>query len=149
MDFHANHALGLPQRLALCQAIEAGMSQKAAAAAFCVAPATAHRWWHRWRGASAEARESLGCLRDRSSRPYSSPRRLAAEVEQRILRAREETGLGPGRLQGLLQIARSTIWKVLYRHGRSRQPKGPRQTYRRYEWSRPGALLHMDVKKLA
>lgn len=24
-----------------------------------------------------------------------------------------------------------------------------RQSFRRYEWSRPGALLHMDVKKLA
>ncbi len=42
MDFHANHKLGLPQRLALVSAIEQGMLQKAAAAAFCVAPATAH-----------------------------------------------------------------------------------------------------------
>jgi transposase InsO family protein len=149
MDFHANHALGLPQRFALVKAIEAGMSQKAAAAAFCVAPATAHRWWHRWRGASAEARQSLDCLLDRSSRPQSSPRRLSADVEERILAARAETGLGPGRLQGMLRIARSTIWKVLRRHDRSRQPKGERQSYRRYEWSRPGALLHMDVKKLA
>ncbi len=149
MHFHANHKLGLPQRLALCQAIEAGMSQRAAAAAFCVAPATAHRWWRRWLGASAEARATLACLLDRSSRPRSSPRRLGAELEQRILRARRETNLGPGRLAGLLRMARSTIWKVLHRHGASRRPRGERQSFRRYEWSRPGALLHMDVKKLA
>jgi hypothetical protein len=38
---------------------------------------------------------------------------------------------------------------VLWRHGLSRRPRGERQTFRRYEWSRPGALLHMDVKMLA
>src|SRR5689334_22395352 len=106
MDFHANHALGLPQRLALVQAIEAGMSQKAAAAAFCVAPATAHRWWHRWREASAEARASLACLLDRSSRPHRSPRRLSAEDEASILRARAQTNLGPARLAALVRRAR-------------------------------------------
>jgi transposase InsO family protein len=149
MHFHANHKLGLRQRLALCQAIEAGMSQKAAAAAFCVAPATAHRWWHRWLGAPAEERTTLACLLDRPSRPTHSPRRLALEIEQRVLKTRRETNLGPGRLAGLLRMARSTIWKVLARHGCSRRPRGERQSFRRYEWSRPGALLHMDVTKLA
>ncbi|TML25074.1 MAG: transposase family protein, partial [Actinobacteria bacterium] len=65
------------------------------------------------------------------------------------MRARRETNLGPGRLAGILRRSRSTIWKVLRRHGLSRRPRGQRQTYRRYEWSRPGALLHMDVKRLA
>ncbi|MGH2936395.1 MAG: integrase core domain-containing protein [Gaiellaceae bacterium] len=37
---------------------------------------------------------------------------------------------------------------MLHRHGLSRRPRGERQTHRRYEWSRPGAPLHMDVKKL-
>jgi transposase len=44
MHFHANAKLGPAGRLALTQAIAAGMSQKAAAAAFCVSPATANRW---------------------------------------------------------------------------------------------------------
>src|SRR6266545_3799249 len=148
MDFHANHKLGLPQRHALCLAIADGMTLKAAAAAFSVAPATAHRWWHRFRVASLEERRSLSCLRDRSSRPRRSPRRLSAAEEQPILRARRETGLGPGRLAEIVRRARSTIWKVLRRHGLSRRPRGERQSYRRYEWSRPGALLHMDVKHL-
>jgi len=148
MNFHANHKLGLPQRLALVTAIEEGMSQKAAAAAFCVAPATAHRWWQRWRTASDEERTALSCLRDRSSRPLRSPRRLTAVEEEPILRARRETNLGPARLAGIVRRARSTIWKVLRRHGLSRRRRSARQTYRRYEWSRPGALLHMDVKHL-
>jgi transposase InsO family protein len=148
MHFHASHVLGLPQRHALCAAIAGGMTLKAAAAAFNVSPATAHRWWHRWRSAGEQERRTLRCLHDRSSRPRRSPRRLSAAEEEPILRARRETNLGPGRLAGIVRRARSTIWKVLHRHGLSRRPRGERQSYRRYEWSRPGALLHMDVKRL-
>jgi transposase InsO family protein len=74
---------------------------------------------------------------------------LDPAAEERILRARRETNLGPARIAGIVRRARSTVWKVLHRHGLSRRPHGQRQTYRRYEWSRPGALLHMDVKKLS
>src|SRR4051794_25101286 len=149
MKVHGNAALGPAGRLALVQAIESGMTLRAAAAALNVAPATAHRWWHRWRSASEEDRRRGSWLCDRSSRPHRQPRRLLAAEEEPILRARRQTGLGPGRLAGICRRSRSTIWKVLHRHGLSRHPRGERQTYRRYEWSRPGALLHMDVKRLA
>jgi transposase InsO family protein len=148
MHFHANHKLGLPQRLALCQAIESGMAQKAAAAVFCVAPATAHRWWQRWVDATELERETLSCLFDRSSRPRRQPRLLAAREQERICAARRRTGLGPGRLAGLLRIARSTIWKVLRRHGLSRRARAEREATKRYEWSEPGALLHIDTARL-
>lgn len=149
MRFHANHRLGLPQRRDLCLAIEAGMGIRAAARAFAVAPASAHRWWHRWLAATPAERASLVCLHDRSSRPRRSPNRLSPAEEEPILRARRETGLGPGRLAGIVSCARSTIWKVLRRHGLSRRLKAPRRDYRRYEWSRPGALLHVDMARLA
>jgi len=126
MKVHANAALGPAGRLALVQAIESGMTQKAAAAAFCVAPATAHRWWHRWRLADEKQRSSGRWLLDRSSRPHRQPRRLLAAEEAPILRARRQTN-----------------------HGLSRQHKGVRETYRRYEWSEPEALLHVDVARLA
>jgi transposase InsO family protein len=125
------------------------MTLRAAAAALKVAPATAHRWWHRFCLASREDRCSAAWAHDRSSRPRRSPRRLTAAEEAPILAARRETNLGPGRIAGLVRRARSTVWKVLHRHGLSRRPKGERQSFRRYEWSRPGALLHMDVKRLA
>ncbi len=149
MKVHGNAALGPAGRLALAEAIESGMTQKAAAAAFCVAPATAHRWWHRYRRASAEELATGSWLLDRPSRPHRQPRRLTAAEEEPILRARRETGLGPGRLAGICRRARSTIWKVLKRHGLSRRRGPGRETYRRYEWSRPGALLHVDVARLA
>ena len=145
MNLHANAKLGLAGRHDLVLAIESGISLKRAAARFSVSPATAHRWWHRW----VDGGRSLAALSDRSSCPHLQPRRLSVAEEEPILRARRETNLGPGRLAGIVRRARSTIWKVLRRHGLSRRPRGPRQSYRRYEWSRPGALLHMDVKKLA
>jgi transposase InsO family protein len=52
-------------------------------------------------------------------------------------------------LAGICRRARSTIWKVLHRHGLSQRRRSARETYRRYEWSQPGALLHVDVARLA
>ncbi len=148
MKVHANAALGPAGRSALCDAVASGMSLRAAAAALNVSPATAHRWWHRRRDASAAELASGAWLCDRSSCPLHQPRRLTSAEEEPILRARRQTGLGPGRLAGICGRARSTIWKVLRRHGLSRRRPAPRQSYRRYEWSRPGALLHVDTARL-
>jgi transposase InsO family protein len=144
MNLHANAKLGLAGRVALVSAIENGLSLKQAAACFSVSPATAHRWWHRWR----DGDKSPDSLLDRSSRPHHSPRQLSASEEEPILRARQQTGYGPGRLAGIVRRARSTIWKVLRRHGLSPRPRLLAPPPRRYEWSRPGALLHVDVKRL-
>src|SRR5206468_10837678 len=95
MYLHANAKLGLAGRYALVRAVEEGLSLKAAAASFNVSPATAHRWWHRWAEAGEEARRSLSCLFDRSSRPRRSPRQLAPELAERICACRRETGWGP------------------------------------------------------
>jgi transposase InsO family protein len=145
MQLHANAKLGPSGRYALCRAIEGGLSLRAAAAAFRVSPATAHRWWHRYLGSEKRSAAALG---DRSSRPRSCPRQLSAAEEAPILRARRETGYGPGRLAWIVGRARSTIWKVLRRYGLSPLPKPTLPPPRRYEWSRPGALLHVDVKRL-
>src|SRR5438094_8092430 len=106
MLLHANAKLGLAGRLALVRAIEEGLSLKAAAAAFNVSPATAHRWWHRWLEAGEEARRTLACLLDRSSRPHRSPRQLAPQLEEAICRCRRQTGWGP-RLVGARPASRT------------------------------------------
>jgi transposase InsO family protein len=149
MKVHGNAALGPAGRLALVKAIESGMTLRAAAAALNVAPATAHRWWHRWRLADESERRAGSWLADRPCTPHRQPRRLSATEEEPILRARRQTNLGPGRLAGVCRRPRSTIWKVLNRHGLSRRRGPGRETFRSYEWSRPGALLHVDVARLA
>ena len=141
--------LGLLGRLELVMLIERGATLRQAAACLSVAPATAHRWWHRWQAASAEDRASRVCLRARSSRPRSCPWALSSEDEQAILSAREKTNYGPMQLQFLCGRHRSTIWKVLKRHGVSRQRRSERpQSTRRYEWTEAGALLHIDAFEL-
>ena len=76
--------------------------------------------------------------------------RPGAEAEQAILSAREKTNWGPMQLQFLTGRHRSTIWKVLHRHGVSRQRRSERpQTTRRYEWAEAGALLHIDAYSAA
>ena len=87
--------------------------------------------------------------RPRRPVPRSCPWALSAEDEQRILTARERTNWGPMRLTELTGRHRSTIWKVLRRHGCSRRRRGPRpQSTRRYEWTEAGALLHIDAFEL-
>lgn len=141
--------LGLAGRRQLVELIEAGESFRAAAAALGVSPATAHRWWHRWNSASEVERRSLDCLRSRRPVPRSCPWALTQEQERVILDARARTNYGPMQLQFLTGRHRSTIWKVLARHGVSRRRRSePRQTTRRYEWAEAGALLHIDAFEL-
>ena len=125
MTSHPKAKLGLAGRLALVQQIEQGQTLKAAAAAFSVSPATAHKWWHRWTDASDQERGSLGCLADRSSRPHRSPRQTPGELEARICAERVRTGWGPRPIAIALGVPHSTVWKVLWRHGLSRPEKAP------------------------
>lgn len=60
---------------------------------------------------------------------------------------RERTGWGPRLIAGRTGVAPSTVHAILKRHGRSRQPRPPRERFRRYEWPCPGDLLHMDIKR--
>jgi transposase InsO family protein len=145
MSHHRNAKLGLAGRFALVSAVEGGMSLRQAAACFSVSPATAHRWWHRWLAAGEEARRSLSCLFDRSSRPHRSPRQLAPELEQLICACRQQTGWGPRLVAAATGFCHSTVWKVLQRAGISRPPKRPKEPANSYEWPCPGDLLHMDV----
>ena len=143
--------LGLAGRRELVRLVEEGSSLRAAARRLGVAPATAHRWWHRWAAADHSARHDRSCLASRPPTPRSCPWALTDQEQQRILDARARTNLGPARLAGLVGRRRSTIWKVLARHGVSRRRRSarPERPPRRYEWAEPGALLHIDTKQLA
>jgi transposase InsO family protein len=145
MRVHANAKLGPAGRLALVELIEGGCSLRSAADQSSVSVATAHRWWHRWLGASIQERRGGAWLQDRSSRPHRQPRRTSADVEARICAVRQATGWGPRLVAGATGQPHSTVWKVLARHGISRRPPNERGEPNRYEWPCPGDLLHMDV----
>jgi transposase InsO family protein len=147
MRFHRNAKLGLAGRRELVLAIAGGSSIRRTAAVFNVSPATAHRWWVRWRQANDGERRSLACLLDRSSRPARSPRKLDPELERVICECRQTTGWGPRLVAGATGFAHSTVWKVLRRFGLSRPARLAREPANRYEWPCPGDLLHMDVSR--
>ena len=122
------------------------MTQKAAAAAFCVSPATAHRWWHRRLEAGARVARKLAARPLEPSAPLPSAAR--ASSQERICECRRQHRLGTTAGRRRHRPPHSTVWKVLARHGLSRR-QGRREPANRYEWPCPGDLLHMDVSRYA
>jgi transposase InsO family protein len=112
----------------------------------------AHRWIRRYRT------EGTAGLADRPSRPRRSPTRSAAELERRVLQVRHEQRCGPDGIGAELGIPPRTVSAILARHHvphladcdplTGEVIRATRQTAQRYERSRPGELVHMDVKKL-
>jgi transposase InsO family protein len=112
----------------------------------------AHRWVARY-----DAEGEAG-LHDRSSRPHHSPKRTSAEVEQRVLDARRDRRQGPDVLAPDVGVPARTITRILRRHQVPRlvecDPltgeviRASKTTAVRYERSKPGELVHMDVKKI-
>lgn len=109
-----------------------------------VSRATVYKWLRRFKEEGAPG------LRDRSSRPRVSPRRLAEAEERRILELRRGMRRGPNRLASVVGRPASTVYAVLRRHGVSRLRDFDRVTGQpiRYVRERPGELVHVDVKKL-
>lgn len=99
------------------------------------------RWWSRWQA------DGLKGLAPRSRRPQHSPQRIAATTQREILKWRRR-GLGPARIALHVDTSPMTVYRVLSRLGMNRlRPRRPR-VVRRYEKTRPGELLHLDVKYL-
>ncbi len=99
------------------------------------------RWWARYRAAD------LGGLQPRSRRPHRSPTRHAPAVADAIDVIRD-FGWGVQRIADELGVGHGTVQRVLERTGRNRLPRAARRPVRRYEKSRPGELLHLDLKYL-
>ncbi|MEU5668544.1 IS481 family transposase [Streptomyces longwoodensis] len=142
---HRNARLTIHGRRLLVERVRSGRPVAHVAAEMGISRVTAHKWLSRWRA------EGEAGLHDRSSRPHRTPHRTAAAVEERICRLRQDRKLGPARIGPILGLPASTVHRVLTRHGLNRlafldRPTG--QVIRRYERSRPGELVHVDVKKL-
>lgn len=132
----------LESRCRIVALIVAGQSPQAAAAAYGASRATGYRLWRRYQEGGWAA------LTDRPSTPKRQPRRCSDELEQRIVAARAYAKAGPRIVAGQLGLPASTVWKVLRRHGLSRLSLPAREPVQRYERSRPGELVHVDIKKL-
>jgi transposase InsO family protein len=128
---------------------QAGESLRQIAARFGCSPTTVKTQCDRWKAASEQQRADFSCLSPRRPVPRSCPWALTRVEEQQILDARARTGWGEMRLSVLCGGRhRSSIGRVLKRHGVYDQPRPPRPAAKRYEWADAGALLHIDALRL-
>ena len=142
---HAKAKLTPAGRLLLVRRVlEDGWPPAHAAAMAGVSRQTVHKWLRRFR------EEGLTGLNDRSSVARHCPHRTSAGVEAAVLELRRSSRRGPHRIAQKLDLAPSTVHAVLARHGLSRLKSLDHTTGVpiRYERSRPGELIHVDVKKL-
>lgn len=86
-------------------------------------------------------------LADRSSRPHRV-RRTPSQAEELIIRLRRER-MTIRSIATATGVSRATTARICKRHGLSALERiDPPPAPRRYERSRPGELVHIDVKKL-
>jgi transposase InsO family protein len=107
-----------------------------------VSAATARKWLGRYLSGGEAA------LRDRSSRPRVSPRSISPSKALAIVELRRRR-LTQARIAASLGVSKSTVGRVLARHGLSRlRDLEPCEPVMRYEHAHPGDLVHIDTKKL-
>lgn len=143
---HGNAALAPRQRLRLARkVVDDGWTVAAAAEYFHVSWRTAKRWSIRYLELGVEGME------DRSSRPYSSPNKTPQQLVRKVVHLRWKQRLGPVGIGAKLGMPASTVHAVLTRCHLNRLRHVDVKTgepARRYEHETPGALIHVDVKKL-
>ena len=131
-------------RLARC-IVEDGWPVARAAERFQVSRPTATRWAQRYRDLGPAG------MVDRSSRPKTSPNRTPKPVVRKVVHLRWKQRLGPVAIAGRVGLAPSTVHRILTSCRINRLWHVDRVTgdpVRRYEMTRPGELVHIDVKKL-
>jgi transposase InsO family protein len=143
MDTHKNARLTPKGREEMVRAVVyGGLSIATAARQYNTTSKTVAKWVGRFRA------EGVDGLRDRSSRPLSSPGQTppatCAAVE--VMRRQRYTGMQIARELG---ISPATVSRILERLGlNSLKALEPVEPLRRYEREHPGELIHIDIKKL-
>ena len=130
------------RRLIADRVLGGGWTLAAAAEAAGVSVPTARKWVRRFR---EQGDAGLG---DRSSAPKRIPHRTPPERERAILSLRALRLTGE-QIAAALGMAPSTVSLVLKRNGQGRLPRPwASEPERRYQRSRAGELVHVDIKKL-
>jgi transposase InsO family protein len=143
MDTHNNASLTPKGREQMVRAVvEGGMMRAAAARKFNTTPKTVAKWVDRFR------REGLDGLRDRSSKPHSSPSQTPPSTCDAVESLRRQR-LTQEQIAGELGICTASVSRILKRRGlgllSALEPQKPRP---RYERAFPGEIIHIDIKKL-
>ncbi len=143
MDTHKNAPLTPKGREMMVRAVvHCGLSKAAAARQFNTTPKTVAKWFERFEA------EGVDGLRDRSSRPHSSPSQAKPAVCAAVEGLRRQRYTGK-QIAAEVGVSAASVSRILKRLGLNRlsalEPAAP---VRRYERAAPGEIIHIDIKKL-
>jgi transposase InsO family protein len=142
MNLHRNAALSWSGRRRLCVlVVDEGWTVRAAAAAMAVSVRCARKWVGRYR------LEGEAGLCDRSSAPRRVANRTGEDRVEVIVKLRR-LRFTAAEIADTLGMALSTVSGILTRLGMGKLGRLGLEQPLRYERSRPGELVHVDVKKL-
>jgi len=143
MDVHQNARLTPKGREEMVRAVvDSGLSKATVARRYHTTAKTVGKWVERFRVEGVEG------LRDRSSRPHSSPSQTPQATREVVegLRRRRYT---QAQIAAQMELSAATVSRILKRCGLSLlsalEPQEPRP---RYERAAPGELVHLDIKKI-
>jgi len=142
MRLHANARLSPNGRRLLVDRLEQdGWDIREAATAAGISVRTARKWLARWRA------EGESGLLDRSSAPKTVANKTDEKTVALIAALRRLRFSGP-QIAELTDRPLSTVCAILQRIGMGRLGRLGLEPAVRYERSRPGELIHTDIKKL-
>lgn len=143
MNTHKNARLTFARRRELAlRTGQAGANESQLAREFGVSRPTVRKWRRRY------ATEGERGLRDRSSRPHRSPGQRPRHHRRQIERRRRRRWSSV-RIAQYYGFPVSTVVAIQRRLGLNRLSRlEPPRPVMRYEHARPGALVHLDTKKL-
>lgn len=107
---------------------------------------TGHKWLRRYK----EAGSVLG-LKERSRRPITSPTKTVDDIEEMVVKLREEKGWGARKLGLILGqrgqwLSAPTIHRILVRRGMVSRERAARKATKRFERAECNQMAQMDFK---
>lgn len=144
MNTHKNARLTPRGRALLVdRVLVQGLRAQEAAQAAGVDVRTVYKWLKRYR------EEGRPGLEDRSSRPKRCPHQSSESVRQRIIELRHQRQ-SYDQISQAVDVSPTTVSRILAQEGLNRlSALEPAPPVKRYEYSEPGGLLHLDIKRLA
>jgi len=143
MDTHKNARLTPKGREQMVrEVVDGGLTKTAAARRFNTTPKTVAKWVERFNA------QGMDGLRDRPSRPFSSPSQILPITCAAVERLRRERHTQE-HVAAELGISKASVSRILKRRGLSRLSSlDPQEPHPRYEREKPGEIIHFDIKKL-
>jgi len=143
MNIHKHARLTPLRREEMARAVFLGqLTQAGAARVFGISVKTVRKWVGRL------VSDGQSGMMDRSSRPVRMPKSTAPAVVERIIQLRRQRWTGR-HIAHHLGVSPATVSRVLRRVKLNRlRDLDPAEPVQRYEYARPGGLIHIDIKKL-